>query len=448
MIKTKYGSYLDVDELNWNQARDMLVECNPELVSIIDEISPGEQYKLYKARYPYGAKIVDKTEAYLPLTDGRTLSFNDAGLPKAIINNLSYNPAISNPVGVIIKKCAEFYLSGVDRLLPYTIMQPGHIFGLARILDFLDMQHNDSASGSAHLSFFMWELVSGSRSTFMLPRVTDAINHNQLVKKYGLLADKPASLKDCWSVFKDIAFQQKCDWRSEFIYFSNTWFKKLEDPSWLKLYNYFLQSNRRAYAFWRNYVSWQTTFSQVEQNKHMKYSAYALETAKHLFAIASDSLPGFKPATDDSSMPIDLITEAYIKGYGLSDYWPIIIEPTHFDIASKQPVYYSINYPTLFQSEPNHLKSVITFLDELMRVVEKYKDGIGNDKIATASTLYQIAQQVKFSFYHDRPDKYPHIKNVTLLPQEDVRFCYAKRRGAFPKHAHFLTGCIKISTYE
>lgn len=444
MIKTKHGDYLDVEELSWEKARDILVKHNPDLVHIIDEISPGNEYKLYRARYPYGAKIVDKTESFLPLTNGRTISFNDLALPKSIFNNLSYNPATSNPVGIVLDKRAEFYLSLGDRVLPYMVMEPGHVFGLTRILDVLDMEHNDTV----HLSFFMWELVSGVRSCFMLPKVTDAVNHNHLAKKYGLLADKPQNLKDCWSVFKDIAERQNCDWRSEFMYFSNNWFEKLEDPAWMKLYNYFLKSNRLAYEFWRNYLSWQITFSQVEQNKNMKYPAYTLDTAKHLFGIAAGSLPGFRPATDESAMPINLIQEAYLKGYGLTDYWPTIIEPTHFNLANRQPVYYSVNYPTLFQSDPNTIKSIIAFLDELMRVVEKYKDGISNDKLATSTSLYKTAQQIKFSFYHDKPESYSNIHNVMLLPQQDSRFCPPKKRGSFPKFAHFLTGCIKIAPYE
>jgi len=290
-------------------------------------------------------------------------------------------------------------------------------------------------------------LTSGVRSTFMLPSVTDTANHNQLAKRYGLLADKPQGLKDHWAIFKELAEKQNCDWRSEFMYFSNNWFKNLEDPAWMKLYNYFLKSNRLAYEFWRNFLSWQITFDQVEQSKNMKYSSYTLDTAKHLFAIAVGSLPGFRPATDESSLPRTLIQEAYLKGYGLKEYWPVIIEPAHFSLANRQPIYYSANHPSLFQSDPNPPKTIISFLDEVIRVVEKYKDGISNDKFATATSLYKTARHVDFSFYHDRPKGYKNMHDVMLLPAEDPRFQPEKRRGKFPKFAHFLTGCIKISPY-
>src|ERR1700677_4390402 len=129
MLKNNDEKLIDLDELTWKEARIFLLEHNSDLVRIIDAISPGDDYKMYKARYRFGAKIVDKTEAYLPLMNGQTISFNDPSLPKTLIDNLGYNPITGNPVGILLKKKAEFYLSVGQGILPYTVMEPGHVFG-------------------------------------------------------------------------------------------------------------------------------------------------------------------------------------------------------------------------------------------------------------------------------------------------------------------------------
>ncbi len=443
MFKTKDGKCIDIEEMAWDKARSLIEPFNPSLVNVVDEISPGNEYKLYKASYPFGVKIIDKNESFLPLDNGDLISFNDPLLPTNLRKNLSYNPTISNPVGIVLDKKSECYLSIAGRVMPYTVMEPGTFFGLTRILDILEISHNPLV----HISFFIWEVTSGARFIFMLPKITENISHNRLKKQYGLTCDKPKMLQDHWTIFKDIAKRQASSWRSSFLFFSNNWFERLEDSSWLKLYNYFLRNNRLDYEFWRNILSWQVTFNLIEQAKNLRFSSYTLDNAKHLFAVAAGNLPGFKPATNDDSAPVRLIQESYIKGYKMIEYWPVIMEPAMFNPINEQPVYYSLNYPTLVQSDQNAFKgfSIITLQDELAGVISKYMDGIRHDQLAGATSLYKTAQQIDFSYYHTDPAEHENIKDAGLLAKEDSRFKVAKKVGVFPKHAPFFKGCIKIA---
>lgn len=443
MIKTKDDRLIDADELVWEEARLMIQPFLPELVEIIDELAPSADYKLYKARYPFGAKIIDKTEAYLPLNDGRMISFNDSNLPQTLINNLSYDSKTSNPVGIVLNKSSEFYLSIGNRIMPYMIVSPGEIFGLTRILDKTDM----SSLPLPHVSFFIWELTSGARSSFMLPKITESLSHNKLKKAYNLTQDKPTSYQDHWDIFRNIAQIRKADWHSEFLFFSNKWFERLTDPSWLKLYCYFLRNNRQSYEFWRNILSWQITFNEIEQTKNLKFSSYTLDTAKHLFAIAAGVLPGFKPSTDESAIPVKTLQQAYVDGYGLNDYWPVIMEPALFSLSTKQPVYYSLSYPTLAQYDATALKgkSIISLLDELEFVIDKYLTGIKDNPLATSTSLDKTAMMIDFNYYHHDPASYNNIKDSSLIPNEDNRFVLQNHNGGeFPKHSSFLKGCVKL----
>jgi hypothetical protein len=440
MLKTIDGEILDVEVLYWDQARLILNKMDPELVKIIDELSPSKDYRFYKAKYPFGTKILDKNLSYLPLKNGKTISFNSDKLSKTMIKDLSYDPAKSNPVAMVLDKQSEIYLSINQRNMPYQTVVPGDLIGLSRIIDNCEPSLVDSFS---HLSFFRWELTSGARSLFMLPKITENIHHAKLKKMYGLSQDKPDTYQDHWSIFSEIAAKTQDSWCSEFLFFATKWFKNLKDPAWAKLYCYFLKKNNLSYNYWRNLLSWQITFNVIEQNKNLRYSAYTLDTIKHLFAIADGNFLGFRPAIDENSAPIKTFQKAYLEGYVLKEHCPIIIEPSRFSLDNS--VYYSLNYPTLVQCDPETFKgkSLINLLDELQHVTKKYQMGIRDDVLAKHTSLHQVSQAIDFSYYHNTPENYTDIKNNIVIPEEDQRFIC--ETGAFPNHSPFLKGCIKIS---
>lgn len=439
MLKTKNNKPLDVIEFEWEQAREILLPLNKELVNIIDEISPGIEYKLYKARYPYGVKIFDKLEAYLPLKNGKTILFTDESLPANLAKNLYYDKEISNPVGMVLQKNLEFYLTVGSRAMPFNVAEPGSIFGLARILD--NIENSDNAFQNR--SFFMWELTSGVRSLFMMPKINENTKHIRLKKMYGITEDKPTSYQNHHAIFKDLACQNNLDWYSEVLFFSNNWFENLTDSAWAKLYAFFLKNNRSSYAYWRNYLSWQITFDTIEQRKNIRgISAYALHTAQHLYSISARALPGFRPATDDMSAPISFIQKAYLNGYEL-EYWPNILEISNF---SDNSCYYSLNYPTLAQSDPNSVKSksIITLLGEVRNIIAKYQQGIKENSLAKSTSLHTASISNNFSFFHDLPT-YHDIQSNIKIAEEDSRFAYDKHFDKFSIYSPFLRGCIKIS---
>lgn len=441
MLKLNDGKLLSLEMLTWEQARSILTPLDPELVRIIDKISPGKDFKFYKAKYPFGTKILDKNVAYLPLQNGETIPFNSDLLPASLAKDLAYDSDKSNPVGMVLNKSSEFYLSTNQRPMPYQTVVPGDMFGLSRIID---NHETTSADEFSHLSFFRWELTSGARSLFMLPKITDNIRHTKLKNLYNLTQDKPETYQDHWNIFREIAAKTEDPWYSEFLFFSTQWFSKLKDPAWAELYCYFLRKNNLSYGYWRNLLSWQITFNGIEQNKNLRYSSYTLDTIKHLLAIACGVFPGFSPATNEDSAPIQLLQEAYTSGYNLKDQCPIIMEPSKLSLINKLPVYYSTLYPTLVQCDPDTFKdkSFIRLLDQVQHVTEKYLAGIQEDVLAKFTSLYNVSKIVDFSYYHDNPNHYTNIKSNLLIPEEDDRFTCPT--GQFPNHSQFLKSCIKI----
>ena len=443
MFKTKDNRLLDVEEFTWAQARILLLPLLPELVAIIDEISPGKEFKLYLAKYPYGVKIIDKAQSYLPLYGSHeTVSFNDPQLPFALSKNLSYDSVTSNPVGIALKNSSEFHISVGSRVMPYAVVEPGSMFGLARIIDNIET----SSANFAHLSFFRWELTSGARSLILLPNVSETIHHNRLKKYSGSEREKPKDCQEHFYVCRDLAHTKKHPWRSELLFLSNNWFEKLKDPAWSSLYCYFLRNDRSAYAFWRNILSWNISFNLIEQMYNLRYSSYALDMTRHLFAVTVGGLPGFVPLNDNRLGPINFFQESYVNGYGLKNIWPTIMGPAHFSATKNESVYCSLTYPTLAQCDPNAFtgRSLITLIDQIQHIEKKYTVGLQTDELARSTSLAMAPQMAEFLYYHSNPGHYSNIKPNILLPTEDERFLYGGK-GEFAKQNSFLRSCVKIS---
>ncbi|MFO0319992.1 MAG: hypothetical protein ACK5Z5_06280, partial [Neisseriaceae bacterium] len=360
----------------------------------------------------------------------------------------SYNQAATNPLGIVISKNSEFYLPTGRRIMPHKIATPGYLFGLSRILDNVSRGDNKTPSG---LSSFIWDLNAGARSIFMLPKISDNLGHNKLIKKYSLVASKPASLDDQWAVFKELAERTNSNWRAEVLFFGNKWLEKLSEPEYARLVVYLSGKYRMAQDMWHNVQGWQATFSKIEyENRLSSYSPYTLDTARHLFNVATNGAPGFRPAIDDSSAPIAMIQRVYTSDYGLkNNHAPIVMEPSQFSSkVFSQPVYYSLNYATLPQFNPETFKGItnINLIKEVQSVVEVYQKAILNDSSNPnlPPSLLRVAQNVEFSFFHNDPSTYASIKNSETIPDEDKRF--VSDRGDFSNFGAFLKGCVRISS--
>ncbi len=233
-------SQLDIEILTWEDARLLLLPILPELVSIIDKLSPSQDLVLYKASYPFGSTIINKQNYYLPLAAGKTISFNSPFLPEKIRNDLSYDPATNSPIGIVLSRKSEFFVEIDERVIPYAILEPGGIFGSSKVLD--KITHNLENNLRMSYFAFVWELRAGARSIFALPKISNRVYHQKMAKRLQLplSLDAPRGYYQHWDIFKSIANRYAPQWKAEFLFFSNAWLEKLTDRAWLPLFNFFL----------------------------------------------------------------------------------------------------------------------------------------------------------------------------------------------------------------
>lgn len=440
MLKTIDDRLLDIEELSWEEAAQILSKSSPGLVDVINDLPKELRYPFYKVCYRFGEQIVDKDGLHLPLNNGGTVLVSDQCVPETLKKNLGCATGISCPIGVISNKKCEFYLQHEEKITPYMILKPGEVFGISK-----NMGENDEP-----VTCF-WDLVAGARSLFMLSKISNNPQHTHLKRKYELSSRAPTNYSTHWLTFKEIALKADSTWRAEILFFDDRWADALKDIKYAALKSQILSANPSE--IWHHQPSWDIAFGKIEAARNLSaYPVDILDAARHLFNVVAGLFPGFVPATDEMFAPIKLLQEAYTNIYEL-EHAPIIMEPAVMSISYKLPVYYSLNWATSPKSIPKTMdnkKSVVFNLSILMEIIRDYQDDLTQKSRITSSlklrtrSLWQAASRAKFSFYDNEYKTYKGIKDVATLPSEDSRFaCEGK---TFPVHSAFLKGLIKIST--
>lgn len=430
---------------DWYNIRSHVKDLNPELASLIDELSPDKKHELIEITYPYGSEILKSGHFQLP--DEKGLLSRLMGPTSEYISlqkKLGYN-AGSNPVGLILNNTAELFIELPDRIIPYSIFEPGYIFGFWKVLD----------SAISHCPpVFNWGLTAGARSLFMLPGISDTIANKRLYEHFGV-SPKSYQLKDLrehWSLFSRIIKQSDISprWETRILFFSGTWFEQLEDPLWKNFYNYLLKKAWKSSEFWRNQYIWNLTFTRIQKNRQLKINGYLFDLLKQLFMIAVTAVPGFGPATDNRLAPIDFIQAVYDEIYQLKLYHPTLMQPTHFDWHDKaSKAYFSMSYPCAIELSPRFGKRIsrIDDLKQMKSLTDEFLEEIASGHLNIDTTpLAMIPHHVEFSFFNNDSHKHHGLIDNQLIPLQDPAFCSSTMDKGFAADANFCRNCIRLSS--
>ncbi len=435
---------LAIETLLWSEARNNLVDLNPELVAIIDSISPDDSYKLTKARYQFGDAMLTQTKLHLPCVGGGTIPYDNESVPLSLQKELGYNFG-ANPVAILLNKSAELYISLADRIIPYALASPGKIIGAWRVLD-------DSVSHCP--ATFLWGMTAGARSIFMLPKISKQVAHQRLKREFNIEVDKPKNITDHWHVFKALnkskSFQS--EWHVDVLYFNAKWFEMLRDIAWSAFHKYLLDSVWKGGSFWRNQYVWETLLAHIRFQKGLLPSPQVTDLVKHLFTIGVGVVPGFQPALSDNLAPVENLQKIYTDCYNLGEYAPIIMQPSYFSFYDKTaPVYYSLQYPTALELSPKSSKHSTTLSDlyDTGSLLGKYLQELDPEKLHLETTpLGNLSKHVDYDLFHSNTGPYQHIRSCSHVPKEDDNFLgpwINTENCLFPPNSTFFNGCIRIS---
>lgn len=436
---------LQIKVLTWNDIRQEVKKVNQGLADIIDNLSPDDSYKIYKVSYPFGSMIFNRGILNLPNNSENLTSLHDYTTSSNIKEDLSYRAI---PMGLMLKKSSEVFIERENRFIPLTILSEGTIFGAWETLD----------PPQSYFIKLAWNVSSGARSMFMLPKISEKSGYKRLQKEFDIRINSPKELKDHWDIFKKLT---NCEnfpspWQSEVLFFSKKWFEKITlDKEWLSLKLFLYEVSWQQSMFWRYTVTmnlvWQE-LAAILKKINMKMGTYPLETLKHLMTLSVGGLPTFSAFHENEIMaPITALQKIFLDIYGI-DYIPTVMTPQYLSLKKGKSIgYYSINEPTLIESVPKS-REVINIMQVTREVKELFgyfKEEVIKDNLMVKNTpIYTLIQNTNFDFIHTKHDPAHHLISSSHLPDDDPALVLSpntSKKLSFCSSSHFLRGCIRIT---
>lgn len=430
-----------VQVMSWQEARPYFADSNPAFTNTVDAIDPGNECKLYRVSYPYGAPIVTNGELLLPDNHGRPCeltAFPNRGIAEA----LSYSPI---PLSYIASKSCEIFVNANNQnVVPLKLLEKGEFFGMFETLNFL----------SGIQSRPPWCVTAGARSLCLLPKISNSMGHQRLVREFNTPTLPPRHHKDHWRIFKYLANHPsaKSNWRCEVIFFSKDWLNNHNNGiSWLKFYQYLYKTTWRQahHTPQESHMSltWQA-FANAIGSRNLKPRPYLTETVRHLLAASMGMVPSFVPATNDQAAPISILGDIYVNCYNLKHYLPTFIRPVNLTLGkSHNRAYYSLSVPIVLEGTPatRTPPQVMTDLRDVKRLIDTLKQAANSDALIFPASTPVL--QSNYEYYHTGSDMHNEILPASEIPVRDTEFMY--RADQYPDRSFcatspFLNGCVAI----
>jgi hypothetical protein len=441
-----------IQELSWADVRLSIKRLKPELFAIIDKLSPDKSFKLFKASYSYGTKIVDNGELMLPSKNGGSISINSNEISENIRSNLKRRDL---PVAIALKNSAEIFKEMPDRVICHFILKPGSLFGLWGNLD----------SDLNNYVKWTWNLISGARTVYMLPKITNTIGHKKIQHKYGISSHAPRDWKDHHKIFIELAKSSEFSqpWEFDMLYFADKWFDTaVKDKAWRDFYIYMFRQAWEESNYWRNKVTffdleWEN-FIAKSLDKHFKPNLYLSCIFKNIILTGIGAIPGFIPSSiDDVAGPFSSIQRIYLVNYGIEKI-PTIMIPHHFSPEDSFPTYYSLQYPNLTETVPVPLRvpSILSAIPEIQKLVSEFNAEIEINPEAKRETsikstlITKFCNNITLDYFHSREESFYNIRPTTDLVRIDPQLNKIDLAGLNEKYgkksvateSQFLNGCV------
>lgn len=438
-LTDKLTHKLDLEQVFWEDVREEVLLLNPELAEICDEINPGKKYPLIKLHYPWGSNIIEQGKLFLPTKDKGLVSIDSPEVPEFIRKQLNYCPI---PLSLILERDNEVFVETNSRVIPLNHLKPGEFFGIFEIMNKL----NNTDTGSA----IIWSVSAGSRSVFMLPKISEAGGHKRIQKEFNIKKDAPTSLEQHYAIFKDIT-SRVCSadrWHNTILIFTDSWFQNNKNAVWANFNKYLfkvcwiqMQLLRDATAF---SLLW-ALFVEAINNRNLKPRPYLIDTIKYLVSVANGSGVAFKPLEDESSMPARVIQNAFTEIYQLPNYIPTLMHSCKLNENNKM-IYYSLTFPTILDSTPDakRLGSIVRDQREIQKLLETL-----TNTIKYRNPIINPIKHVKYEFYHNDASitDQDGIQHSESIVENDSRFLDLDARfkdKVFCATSPFFRGCIRI----
>lgn len=419
-----------IEITKWQDVRRQVYSHNPHLCQLIDEIDPTGALDAFPiAHYSFGEMLIQRGKSYIH--PDVSASSSAERVPEAYRSLLGYAHV---PLSLLLNKACEIFIEIGRNVVPQTVLMPGSIFGAYESL----------VQKGAQVYPQAWCLSAGVRTLFFLPSINDNNNHKRLAKHYRLSEQSPPkSLFEHWHLFKSIlrSHEEARSWHCDVLLFPKLWYDHILNsnaPAWLKLKNYLLKQafhGLQSLYCRSGLIDLHNRITHIVSEKRFNTSHYCIDTIKHIMAIQSGNVPGFQFADDQEiKAPTKAIQVAYLEHYHLKNYLPVIMVPGAWQAEQiKNPVYYSLNLPTLVDCRvPNQANIRKTDL--------LYKIKVVLDALNNKDFVYQ--------YIHNQNTAYNDILPADQVIENDENIQALKRQypgKVFPNTSPYMKGCIQIN---
>ena len=436
-----------IEKVLWKDVREQVNAVNPCLVKIIDALSPNKRFPFFIVSYPFGESIAYQGKFYLPTEMGTVAPLQSSFVSEEVKASLRNR---NIPTMLVLKNSAEIFYEMPDRIIPAHLALPGTFVGLWEQFD----------TPASVMTKWGWSLVSGARTIYLLPKITNVHGHKKLRKKYGITTHPPKSYLEQWKTFQEIAnskiFPER--WECQLLLFTDNWIKYLEtDKAWKDLYNFLLSYLWKDSTYCRNRnrfdLLWEK-FGHAVLETNIKPNLYLTYLVKQLVITGVGGLPGLSVATDNLSAPIDLLQKIYIEDYGLKHYTPVFMTSHSFSFQDNDPAYFSIQYPNLFETVPlpQNMPSTLSAIPDIRFLLKTFQERIADDASITDTKIEHFFNHVQLDYFHNREEKTNSIWSTEKLIQADKRLRplpVYKKNTLFPEASSIINGCVRFTNkYE
>ena len=388
------------EKVYWQDIREVVAKLNSKLCEVIDDIAPKSPVIL--ASYPYGTVISDEKYFYVPDEQGNLIQRNNDEFPYMIL----------------IDKNVETYVSLSEKQIPSYVHTPGTL---------APVTYEINKNGMVLRPEAIYTIVAGVRNVSIMSLYGYSENYAELQRHFSIHRNvDPKNPQHHYTVIKSITDQMKNDWYCKMLIFSNDWMRLLrDDPNWNKLKMYILEEAIRFTSARRNSFYLEHAIFDITQRYRIKIKPFSIEMIKYTFDITTGTAPGLRPSTDETSLPLAVVTKALTKIFK-STTTPIIIEPhTYRQQDYNTPIYNPLFTFNFSMHDTKSFRPTL-FMKEIMQNLPIYLEEF-TQHVLTASTFYgALHSRLKLKYYSvfgaSTDSDICNIETPDQLLSDDLRF--------------------------
>jgi hypothetical protein len=432
---------LSFEEITWDDCRADFQRLVPDVFQAIEKMNPGKKHRLFRARYPFGATIIEQGRFRIPW-QGKLVNANSPDIPQEIQQAIGHQL----PMTLLTAGQVDLYAKHHDGSIETPkVYRPGTILALRGLLD----------PPKSYQTRNTWYMSSGSRSPLFIPSISNNTAFNRLKKHFTLRTQKPINQHDHYPLMVELANHKDFPnpWYSEHIFFSKPWLEKRDDDAWRLFYLSLLEIAWRVSSYDRNNIPINRLWNNfVAGIRHKYVNEYILTTVKHIIEASLGQAPSYCIADNDNiAGPFSDLNKIILDIYQLKRFTPIIMASHIFDHSKQAEGYLSLKKLSVnWRGKVNFENmSLLQHARLMSQVLQQFSDLLSRGTLHVEDSPFDELRHLDHDFFFSSPDPEKELAlSAHLFDDNPVVQQLAKQTGNVEiptsKKNLFLSCCVRI----